>query len=178
MKAAYYDTNSHTLSKNGIAFRIRSEGDKVMATLKWKDDESKVAGQGLYKRLELNVPLSAADGAESCFANPDPSIFKESPEGREMLGMIEGAPLKRVFDTVFTRRMMRIDFQGSIMEVSLDVGDVLAGGSSLPIHELEIELYSGSEDDLTEIGRQTVEKYGLRPETRSKYARGVYLLGI
>ena len=42
--------------------------------------------------------------------------------------------------------------------------------------EMEIELYSGSEDELESYGRKLAEKYGLTAEDRSKFARGYALL--
>jgi triphosphatase len=63
------------------------------------------------------------------------------------------------------------------MEISLDRGKIIAGGGEDPVCELEIELYSGSQDDLKELGEALAGEYGLKPEERSKFARGLRLLG-
>jgi triphosphatase len=170
IKAAYFDTKDMLLLKNGIAFRIRREGDRVVGTLKWNDRD--VDASGLHVREEINVPVTD----EACFLAPDPSIFRQSEEGRKMSELLCGKDLVNIFETVFTRRKFRIDTGGSIMEISLDEGEIIADGAKDPISELEVELYSGSRDDLMAIGNRIAEKYGISAETRSKYARGVTLI--
>jgi inorganic triphosphatase YgiF len=171
MKAAYFDADYLILSKNDIAFRIRSEGDRVVGTLKWRDRDTAVSG--LYIREEVNVPVKD----EACFIAPKPEIFQESAEGRDLLNVLGGKPLHCVFEARFTRRKFRIDHGVAICEISLDEGEIVSDRGSVPISELEIELYSGKQEDLLEIGNIVVAKYGIRPEPRSKYSRGVELLG-
>jgi inorganic triphosphatase YgiF len=166
MKAAYFDTEDHILMRNDIAFRIRKEGDRLVGTLKWGDEDMGVSG--LYARKEISVPV--AD--DSCFLSPDPYIFKDSREGQEMLEAISGQSLVLIFETVFTRKRFRIDSAGTICEVSLDTGEIIAGDRRSPIQELEIELFSGSRDELIRIGDKVAGAYGLEPEPLSKFARG------
>ncbi|MDR0875194.1 MAG: CYTH domain-containing protein [Clostridiales Family XIII bacterium] len=170
MKAAYFDTEDRLLTRNNIAFRIRTEGAKTLATLKWKDDDEGISG--LYVRSEVNVPVSDP----ACFFHPDPEIFIESEDGMNLLEVIEGKTLVNVFDMIFTRRRLRIDVGRSILEISFDEGVIVAGAKSEQVREMEIEIYSGSRDDLLETGNLLVEKYGLKPELRTKFARGVALL--
>jgi triphosphatase len=170
MKAAYFDTEDHILMQNDIAFRIRKEGDRLVGTLKWRDRDTGVSG--LYARDEVSVPV--AD--DSCFLSPDPYIFKDSREGQAMLEAISGQSLILIFETVFTRRRFRVDSAGAICEVSLDTGEIIAGDERAPIQELEIELFSGSEDELLRIGKRVAEAYDLEPEPLSKFARGRALL--
>jgi inorganic triphosphatase YgiF len=170
MKAAYFDTEDRILMRNDIAFRIRKEGDRLVGTLKWGDKDMGVSG--LYAREEISVPV--AD--DSCFLSPDPYIFKESREGQEMLEAISGQPLVLIFETVFTRKRFRIDSAGTICELSLDAGEIIAGDRRAPIQELEIELFSGSKDELIRIGDRVAEAYGLSPEPLSKFARARALL--
>jgi inorganic triphosphatase YgiF len=166
MKAAYFDTDDRILMSNNIAFRIRKEGDRLVGTLKWRDKDMGVSG--LYAREELSVPVTD----DSCFFSPDPYIFKDSSEGQAMLEAVSGQPLVLVFEAVFTRRRFRIDSEGTICEVSLDTGDLIAGERRAPIQEVEIELYSGSKDELLRIGDKVAQAYGLEPEPLSKFARG------
>jgi inorganic triphosphatase YgiF len=171
MKAAYFDTADFILAENRIAFRIRKEGDKVMGTLKWRDKN--VGVSGLYMREEINVPVKD----EACFLSPDPSIFKESSEGSDLLEVLSGAPLNCIFETHFFRRKFRIDSGETICEVSLDEGEIIADKGRAPISELEIELFSGKQEGLMRIGEEIVRRYGLKPEPLSKYARGMNLTG-
>jgi triphosphatase len=170
MKAAYFDTEDRILTRNNIAFRIRTEGSRTLATLKWKDDDEGISG--LYVRSEINVPVNDP----ACFFHPDPEIFKESEDGMSLLEVIEGRTLINVFDMIFTRKRMRIDVGRSILEICCDEGVIVAGSLSEQMREMEIEIYSGSRDDLLVAGRLLAEKYNLKPELRTKFARGVALL--
>jgi triphosphatase len=170
MKAAYFDTEDMILSKNDIAFRVRVEGSRIVASLKWNGESTK----GLHIREEINVPVDD----EACFISPDPSIFKESEPGRAMIKILAGRQLHNVLETRFLRRKMKIDSGTSICEVAVDTGEIITDHGNEPICELEIELFSGDEKAVKEIGGILAEKYGLEPEDRSKYARGLRLLHI
>ncbi|MDR0854105.1 MAG: CYTH domain-containing protein [Clostridiales Family XIII bacterium] len=170
MKAAYFDTEDNILIKNNIAFRIRSEGSKIIATLKWKDTDEGISG--LYVREEINVPVTD----ESCFLAPDPSIFKESKVGRDLLDVIAGKPLVNIFDINFRRDRFKVDSGDSIMEISVDEGSIVTTNGTLPIRELEIELFTGNREDLIKLGTSIASKHGLVPETVTKFGRGVALI--
>ena len=172
MKAAYFDTEDHTLIRHNVAFRIRSEGDRTLATLKWRDDDEGISG--LYVRSEINIPVSD----QVCFFHPDPSIFKESSEGKDLLDLVDGKKLVNVFDMIFTRKRFRIDYGQSILELALDEGVIVAGSESEELRELEIEIYSGDKADLLAVGKKISDKYGLVPELKTKFARGVELINI
>ena len=51
MKAVYFDTEDGLLQKNLIAFRIRKEGTRNIATLKWGGKQE----GSLHVREELNI---------------------------------------------------------------------------------------------------------------------------
>lgn len=168
MKAAYFDTDDYILSKNDIAFRVRMEGSRIVASLKWND----ASEEGLHTREEINVPVND----EACFIMPDPEIFKESDIGRDMISLVSGKTLHSLLETRFLRSRLRIDTGKSICEVAIDEGEIVTDYGSLPICELEIELFSGDQEDVRRIGDTLAEKYGLTAENRSKYARGLKLL--
>ena len=168
MKAAYFDTDDYILSKNDIAFRVRMEGTRMVASLKWKGSND----EGLHKREEINVPVNE----EICFIEPDPEIFKESEIGQDMIKLIQGKPLHSILETKFLRSRMRIDTGISICEVAIDEGEIVTDFGNLPICELEIELFSGEQEDVRKIGEALAEKYQLTAENMSKYARGWKLL--
>ena len=71
---------------------------------------------------------------------------------------------------------MRIDTGISICEVAIDEGEIVTDFGNLPICELEIELFSGEQEDVRKIGEALAEKYQLTAENMSKYARGWKLL--
>jgi inorganic triphosphatase YgiF len=168
MKASYFDTDDYILSKNDIAFRVRMEGARIVASLKWNG----ASEEGLHTREEINVPVND----EACFIAPDPEIFKESDIGRDMIALVAGKPLHSLLETRFLRSKMRVDTGKTICEVAIDEGEIVTDFGSLPICELEIELFTGDQEDVLGIGRTLAEKYGLTAENRSKYARGLKLL--
>ena len=168
-KAAYFDTEDGVLSSNDIAFRVRLEGQRVVASLKWN---GKNKGP-LHTREEINVPI---DGA-NCLMTPDPEIFKESDTGKHMMELLTGKRLMSVMEVGFLRSRTRIDTGESIIEVSIDIGEIITDNGSESIRELELELFSGKHDDLLRLGAELAERYPITPETRSKYARGLSLAG-
>ena len=168
-KAAYFDTDDGALASNDIAFRVRMEGSRLVASLKW---DGKNEGP-LHTREEINVPI---DG-EACLIMPDPAIFKESVTGRHMASLIGGRHLSSIMEVGFLRRRVRVDTGKSIIEVSVDMGEIVADAGAQPICELELELFTGQKDDLLELGAKLAERYSLIPESRSKYARGLVLAG-
>jgi len=168
MKASYFDTDDYILSKNDIAFRVRMEGTRIVASLKWNG----ASVDGLHTRGEINVPVND----ETCFIMPNPDIFIESDIGRDMIALVQGKPLHSLLETRFLRSRVRIDTGKSICEVAIDEGEIITDFGSLPICELEIELFSGDQDDVVRVGKYLADKYQLKAEDRSKYARGLKLL--
>lgn len=168
MKAAYFDTEDFVLSKNDIALRVRMEGTRFVATLKWKGKNE----GGLHIREEINVPVDD----ESYFIMPDPQIFKESEIGQEVIALIGFKKLYSIMETNFLRSRFRIDNGDGIMEVSLDNGNIITKNGTVPICEIEIELFSGEQGALENVTKIVADKYELEPEVKSKYARGLELL--
>jgi triphosphatase len=169
MKAVYYDTEDCDMLKKEIAFRIRHEGDRPVATLKWGGG----AENGLHARGELNVTVDEA----YCQA-PRASIFAGS-EIYEEIGEEAGEKLLRpVMEMNYVRKQVRIDTGKSICVMSYDEGEITTTGGSAPISELEIELYSGDQDDMIALGQELAQKYNLQPCDVSKYQRGLELLGL
>ena len=166
-KAAYFDTSDKMLSQNDIAFRVRIEGSRAIASLKWN---GKTDG-ALHTREEINVPI---DG-EACLMNPNVTLFKESDIGIKLIELVGDKPLVNVMESGFLRRRLRVDTENSIIEVSIDVGEITTDSGSVPICELELELFSGNQEDLLKLGNKLAERYSLVPEVRSKYARGLML---
>ena len=168
MHAVYFDTEQADLRKNHIAFRVRLEGDSYVATIKIGGS----AVDGLHKREELNAPVTD----EKFIKNPDLSIFSGNKLIDDIASRIGDNRLIPVMEMNFAREAVKIDYNGSIIEASIDQGDIITANATCPICELELELYSGSENDLIELGRQLQQTYSLREENTSKYARGLALL--
>ncbi|MBR3146585.1 MAG: CYTH domain-containing protein [Eubacterium sp.] len=168
MQAIYYDTPDRKLTAEGIALRVRKEGGYYVATMKDKGNSI----QGMHKRREINVRLSD----EEMIKHPDVTIFKESDAYDELVRIAGKGSLAPVLEMTFERRQVRVDTGKAISVLSCDDGHITAGGRTLPIMELEIELYSGDVEELREYGQKIAAEYGLTPEDRSKFARGYDLL--
>jgi triphosphatase len=169
LKAIYFDTVEFDLLKHDIAYRIRNEGSRMIATLKWN---GKTVGP-LHTREELNINL----GEDACQMDPDPTVFSQSDIGAELLALIGGKPLYGFMEVHVSRQKVRVDTNQAILEIALDSGFVITEKGTCPIREAEIELYSGKEEGLITLGERLSQKYALLPETRSKFARGLALLG-
>jgi len=169
MKAVYYDTPGRELTRKRAALRIRKEGDTDIATLKWGEEYG--AGN-LYRRKEVNIPVLDP----VMIRKPEPKLF-DGTEAREVLsGVTQSEMLIPLMEMSFVRKLVKIDTGQSVIEIAADKGDICAGGRSVPVLELELELCSGSEDELKRIGERLASEYGLTYGTESKFARGLALL--
>lgn len=164
LNAKYYDTQNGDLAKNEIAYRVRKEGCRFAAALKWKGHSE----GALHMREEINVPV--ADD------KPLPEVFRESEIGGKLLEMIDGKPLYCMLETKVHRKQFRIDTGSGIFELSLDQGWIITPYGEDIISEVELELFSGETEELEKLGQALREKYSLEKEERSKYARGMEII--
>ena len=168
MKAVYFDTEDGILSDNNVTFRVRAEGENAFATLKWGGSSS----GGFHERQEINVPVSG----ETCFIQPPTDLFKASVEGMQLMQLLGDKPLVNTLEMRFLRRRVKLHYSGSVMELAVDSGSIITDKGEVPILEAEIELYAGNEKDVLTVGEHIAETYGLVPEDRSKFARGITFL--
>lgn len=164
LRAVYYDTPELDLAKNEIAYRVRREGERLIATLKWKGKSD----EGLHVREELTVPV-----AESA---PDLSVFMESDIGEELERLVADKELTELMSTDIRRRRFRIDTGTALFEISVDQGSVSTIYGTEEISEVEVELFSGETEELLPIGKRLEEVYGLEAENTSKYGKGMEMI--
>lgn len=164
LNAKYYDTQERDLAKNEIAYRVRKEGCRWVATLKWKGHSE----GALHTREEINVPVLDDQ--------PAADVFRESEIGEEVLNIIAERPLYCMLETKVHRKQFRIDTGTGIFELSIDQGWIITPYGEDTISEVELELFSGETEELEALGKTLREKYGLEKEDRSKYARGIEMI--
>lgn len=169
MRAVYLDTEEGDLRGLQIALRARFENERVVVTLKWKGS----AQDGLHVRGELNVPA----GAEY-LDNPTVDIFKGSEIYDELLAAVSDKKLVPVMEMDYVRKAIRVDTGKSISVVSLDEGTIHTSKGDAEILEVEVELYSGDQEDMVALGGELAAKYNLQTSDKSKYQRGLELLGV
>lgn len=169
MKAVYYDTEDRALLKKQFAFRVRYEDVLPVATMKWGGG----AEDGLHQRGELNVTVN-----EEFAAAPNVDIFRGSEIYEEIREAAGGRVLIPVMEMEFSRQQVHVDTGKSISVVSCDLGEIRTAGGTAPISEVEVELYSGDQEDMIALGNELAAKYNLTPGNKSKYQRGLELLGF
>ena len=158
-----------SLRKAHYTLRARSEGGTAIATVKWGGGTK----GALHKREEINVAIDPEKVGEA----PDIQIFKGSSAYKELKRLTKNSVLKPILTMEFTRSRRRIEYEGNIIELALDTGKIITDAGTCPILEMELEHYAGpNEDSVKELGQKIAEKYGLVPESRSKYSRGLKLI--
>ena len=164
MHAVYFDTEDYDFRKRGIAYRIRQEDDRCTATIKWDVNVS----EGLHRREEFNLVVNDERFAE----NPDIGLFISSDAYDVLLEAAGDKPLKPTISMDYQRKQLKIDTGRSISCISVDEGVIHhIDGHLVPVSELEVEWYYGSEDDFIELAHKIQSKYGLVAEDRSKLQR-------
>jgi inorganic triphosphatase YgiF len=164
----YFDTPELALRQQRIALRLRRVGDE--AKPQWLQT-LKTAGRAdsaLSQRGEWETPVPAAHLSRKALKttpwpviDPDDSLFRA---------------LKPVFETNFERNIWLLRRRdGSVVEVALDIGEVVAGERRSPLCELELELKAGPSTALFDIAQQIADSMALLPSAMSKAQRGYAL---
>ena len=164
----YYDTPEQTLRQQRVALRLRRVGS--IAEPQWLQT-LKTGGRGdsaLSQRGEWEVALPGAVlSAKALKATPWSDL---DPDGRVF------AALAPSFVTDFERTRWRVRRRdGSVVEVALDIGQIVAGDARAPICELELELLAGAPAALFELARQIAASVAVLPLSASKAERGYAL---
>ena len=163
----YYDTEDKRFLRKHIMLRVRDTGEEKIATVKVGGP----AAGGLHIRQEWNRPLESGGSF--------PEAFSDLPIGKRLKILTEDEPLEELLKTRF-RRVSRVltDERGSVVELSVDEGEILAGDKSRRLWEIELELMEGEAVSLIELGKALAERFPLMFENQSKFERGLILAGI
>ena len=171
MSAIYFDTRDSILARSGMSLRIRREGEHSVLSIKNKG----ITENGLHRRDENNMPYTGEVDENTVF-RPDRDMLAESELGSRLLKLIDDRDLYPVIHMNYLRRRFRMDSGDSFVEVAIDTGEISTETASIPVCELEIELYSGDVDDMIAFGNRLANRYGIEREDITKYARGLELL--
>lgn len=153
----YFDTEKFNLREQKIGLRIRYVDDQRVQTLK-------TSGQsigGLHQRQEWETMVSS----------DTPELDKIPKKICELIQ----TPLVPVFATNFQRTQWDIQLGDSTIELVLDQGVIKTSQVALPLHEIELELKSGSAIALYDLALDLHNYLPLRIENKSKAARGYEL---
>ena len=156
MHTDYLDTPSRDARRLGITLRRRFENGESVIYAKC----SKSASGALTVRGEWSEPSGDIENAAAILA------AKGAPTEA-----LSGLPLEIRATVAFVRQECLVTpYEGFSFMLSYDEGHF---GKDTPFSEIELELVSGSAEELVVFGEKLAASYGLRAETRSKYARAL-----
>jgi inorganic triphosphatase YgiF len=190
----YYDTPAAALQSRRVALRVRRQGDRRLQTLK----SAAESRGGLSTRGEWEWSI---DDVDCNVAGLDLAGLRalEHPA----LAELDLDTLRPVFTTDFERRLWRYQVDGCDIEIALDQGTIhtgntshtgntihashtgdagQAGGDSLVIRELELELKQGRPEQLWQLAEKLcapaqpdMDALSARPANHSKASRAARL---
>ncbi len=158
MHTEYLDTENGDAKRSGITLRRRFEnGESVLYAKCKKYDADALSVRGEWRVIGDDIQ-SAAKLLSSAGA---PTEF------------LCGLPLSACASVRFVRKEVLVTpYDGFSFLLSFDDG---VFGECTHFAEIELELVSGSEEDLVTFGNALAKKYTLIPEPRSKYSRALEL---
>lgn len=154
----YFDTLDTLLAQSGVSLRVRRINQNRVQTLK--------------AACAVGV---AADRAEWTINQdePDLTLIAQTLVGKELPSRMDLAPVI-VTDILQTIVVLQLD-GGTVIEAAFDQGTIIAGETSEPVCELELELQSDQAAPLYRFALQLYTAIPLTIESKSKAARGYHL---
>jgi triphosphatase len=162
LRARYFDTADRRLGHAGLALRVRKEGRRWVQTLKG-------AGDGIWQRLEHEVPLRVAPGVQPV---ADPALHDGTEAGDALRRALGDGELQATYGTEVMRTQRLLRAPGCVVELAFDQGALIAGERRWPLCELELELKGGDAAALVAVAARWVQRFGLTLDTRTKAERG------
>lgn len=168
LHSTYFDTPELTLKQHRSALRVRKTPHAWIQTFKGGGG----ATAGLHQRheweCEVAGPVLELDSLLPLIDQPEAQAVLEQP------GLAER--LQPLFTTDFERTAWMLHLaQDTVVELALDQGWVVAGESSTPISEIELELKQGQLPVLLAFSQELRQLLTLQPSNISKAQRGFAL---
>ncbi len=163
--STYYDTPDQYLMAQGLGLRLRNKGGQWLQTVK----TSGSAEKGLHQRQEWEDELE-----NEAF---DLDKLKQTPLKEIIEDQARWSTLQPLFTTDFIRETLQITLvDNTQIEFAYDYGKVTAKQLSTPIHEIEMELKTGSVEQLIQFSNKVAKQLDLSPSDCSKAQLGYQLL--
>lgn len=159
LHAVYFDTPSMALRDGAFSLRVRRKGETFVQTLKHR------ANGGIFERDEWETQVPGPD--------LDLAALADTPAA----AVIGDAALAPAFSVEVERRIHIWTHGETRVEVSFDLGLIVAGDRQEPIAELELELQAGPPQALFDLARDLMGKAALTLAFESKAERGYRLVG-
>ena len=165
--STYFDTPDLYLINHGVGLRLRNNNGQWLQTVKGTGQVK----DGLHQREEWEHDISSG-----IF---DLAQLKRTP----MVDMIDDAEvwpkLQPVFTTDFERQTIQLELADNTqIELAYDRGEVRTETSNAPIHEIELELKSGSLDDMKGLAKKLCFYLPVKTSDFSKAQLGYSLFKI
>lgn len=160
LRNIYCDTPQQALTQAGIALRLRNKGSQWLQTLKTRGE----AQGGLHARKEWEMPIAG------------PALeWDKLPTEVLPVGFALDA-VQPLFETTFERHTWKIQHNDSVIELAMDDGQARVCDAAQPIGEIELELLTGTPDDLFRLAELLAADIPLLPSDISKAERGYRLV--
>ncbi|WP_296175846.1 CYTH and CHAD domain-containing protein [uncultured Brevundimonas sp.] len=156
LRSVYFDTPDGLLRAAGCGLRVRTTPDGFVQTLK----RQTTPGQTVRDEWEIPVATEALDL----------SALKATPAHKRLKG--RRRDLSPRFATTVVRRIRMVEWDGALIEVAFDAGELSAGRQREPIYELELELKAGEPAALFSLARRLARDLAIVPVFESKAERG------
>lgn len=158
MRTTYYDNQARTFAGLHWTLRHRMEGTESVVCIK--------TPCGLpHQRNEWQVTAPALN---------EEAILALIAEGapKELLYHYHSSAVEPICGARFLRRCAMLEFpDGSCAEVAGDCGEVFGPKGTLPILELELELYRGEPTEMVRFVKYLCQAFDLKEQPYSKFAR-------
>lgn len=162
----YYDTQDRKLTAGGMAYRIReTNGKELEVTVKTQGRTV----NGFSERGEYTQPLTKVETRLTGF---------DARLDQKLATLLKDDELLTLFTVDVIRQVALLQLSAvTIVEIAVDMGTITAGGRTAPIDEIELELKRGQEKELLRYTAALAQEIPLLPEEKSKFRRGMELLG-
>ncbi|OSQ38555.1 CYTH and CHAD domain-containing protein [Thalassospira mesophila] len=157
----YYDTPKLSLSRKGLAIRVRKKG-----ATGWEQTVKASNGlrAALPERQEWTVELEDGELDLAKFTDTDVLALLDK--------LTKNKKIDRIFETDLARTSVDLGYRDAVMELAIDQGVVRAGTREAPISEVELELKEGHPATLFDLALELQRTVPLYLSLRSKASRG------
>jgi triphosphatase len=160
IETSYYDTPEHILERQGLVLRVRKGDGNPLLSVK-----QHAGGAIIRKEWERRIR-----GDE-----PQPKDWRGTPVEPLLKQSDTRSLLRPLFTTVIDRAAFEVEYDGALIEVAFDRGEIKHDGRELPVSEIEFELKRGGREAPFSLARMLARHAPLRLGLLSKGERGQLL---
>ncbi|MBC3887143.1 CHAD domain-containing protein [Acetobacterium paludosum] len=169
IKDTYYDNANKDLFLAGFEYSIRKEENGSLAILNQRNLKKQINFIQEKKEWRVRIEKSA----------PNNAFLKEDAIKKVLEKVAGGNELAIIFQSSFTRKKINLLKDNETwIEIDGDQGEIWIDDLKKPIFQLQFKLKNGNIIDLLKLAAVIIKKYSLKIDRKSKYERGLELLGI